>query len=81
MSVLRGSNASIPDLIKHQNERQRLPRPKKPGRPESAKVKRQTRPPSGRRVRPQSAKEQMYLYDSEDVKTEPRLFIGGEIRY
>ncbi|XP_064649350.1 uncharacterized protein LOC135501257 isoform X2 [Lineus longissimus] len=43
-----GSNTSIPDLIRQQSERQR---------PESASVSRRVRPPSGRRARPQSAKE------------------------
>ncbi|KAK2164768.1 hypothetical protein LSH36_59g08036 [Paralvinella palmiformis] len=45
-----GSSSSVPDLIKKQIQRQR-------SRPESAKVSRQMRPPSGRKPRPQSAKE------------------------
>ena len=47
-----GSNSSIPDLIKQHS----IDRLQKPTRPASAST-RKTRPPSGRKERPQSAKE------------------------
>ena len=48
--ISRGSQASIPELIRKQSERQKQ-------RPESAKHARLTRPFSAKRPRPQSAKE------------------------
>ncbi|ELU06664.1 hypothetical protein CAPTEDRAFT_189298 [Capitella teleta] len=56
-----GSNSSIPDMIRQQTERQRRTRP------ESAKVIRSGRPPSGRKGRPHSAKECMHVPVAKDV--------------
>ncbi|XP_046370326.2 uncharacterized protein LOC124144803 isoform X1 [Haliotis rufescens] len=49
-----GSNSSIPELIKHHSEATKTPTRK---RPASAKTTGCTRPPSGRKNRPQSAKD------------------------
>lgn len=69
----RGSNSSIPEMIRQQNERQ-----KQRSRPESAKLGKTGRPPSGRKPRPQSAKEVLPVAVASDVYVNALQKMGGK---
>ena len=66
----RDNSTEIPTLIKQQSEKQRR-------RPESAKVLKTVRPASGKKTRPQSAKEYTFSHGSEGQE---QLF-GGQNYY